>query len=262
MKVRSGGREQIFNNVSQIHAYGGSGNDQILIKQGVLVPVVLDGGAGDDSLTYLGSGGATLTGGDGDDFLDVGPQATGTIVLDGGAGDDFLVDEINAHDEPGRRHAHRRHGPGLDLRRHRQRHDLRRRPDDGGHASTGDDSDNIDGGGGIDTVYGGGGDDVIKVTMPATAMPTIRGGAGSDFLVITASTGNDNLTIESGRLAHGVGATDGGQRQDHRHRLRGGRRRPRGRRRPGLDLPARRHRRDARHDQCGPDRHARPASSS
>ena len=33
------------------------------------------------------------------------------------------------HDEPGRGHAHRRHGPGLDLRRHRQRHDLRRRPD-------------------------------------------------------------------------------------------------------------------------------------
>ena len=195
VKITAGGRQQTFTHVSSIHAYGGSGNDQILVKQGVLSPVYLDGGSGNDTISYFGSNSATLLGGSGDDYLEVGPQATGTILLDGGADSDYLV----ATDVPAAQPVTLVGGSGDDTIY-------------GGHgndtiygdgqttadSTAGDGTDNIEGGGGVDTVYAGGGDDVVKVTMPATATPTVRGGAGSDFLVVTATTGADNLTVESG----------------------------------------------------------------
>ena len=195
VKVRAGGREQIFANVSGIHAYGGSGNDSILIKQGVLVPVYLDGGTGDDSLTHLGSGAATLLGGDNDDYLELGSQAAGTLRLDGGGGDDYIV----ATDVPSTRSVTIIGGAGKDTIFGGAGNDtIYGDGETTADTNTGDDSDDIDSGGGADTISAGGGDDVVKLNMPATATPTIRGGAGSDFLVISASNGNDNLTIEPG----------------------------------------------------------------
>jgi len=104
IKVTAGGRDQTFTNVHSIHGFGGSGNDQILVKQGVLVPVYLDGGSGDDTLIYLGSGTATLLGGSGDDVLEMGPQVNGntsTLVMDGGDGNDFLVSDLTRAGAPG-----------------------------------------------------------------------------------------------------------------------------------------------------------------
>ena len=214
IKVTSGGRSQTFAGVTSIHAFGGSGNDQILVKQGVLVPVVLDGGDGNDAISYFGSGSATLTGGNGDDFLEVGDQVTGPVVLNGGNGDDFLVDDITTTTTPlgitmiG--------GGGNDSIYGGSGNDTIYGDQVSGEVTSSDPavadgSDDINGGGGIDTVSAGGNDDVIKVNMPATATPSISGGSGHDFLVVTATTGNDNLTVESGgsntvRIRQTIGA--------------------------------------------------------
>ena len=202
VKVIAGGRDQTFTGVTGIHAYGGSGNDQILVREGVLVPVVLDGGEGDDTLTYLGSNTAQLYGGTGDDVLEIGPHVTGSpasLILDGGAGNDFLFDDIAAASG----------APGATL--------IGGTGDDTIYGGTGSDTiygdttgaetaqdgnDNIDGGGGVDNVQGGGGDDLIKVSMPATATPSVDAGSGSDFLVITATPGNDDLIVDSPSSGH------------------------------------------------------------
>lgn len=72
--------------VTQIQASGGSGNDTITIASNITIPAVLDGGAGDDSLTG-GAGNDTLTGDGGNDTLFGG---AGNDYLIGGGGNDLL----------------------------------------------------------------------------------------------------------------------------------------------------------------------------
>jgi hypothetical protein len=66
---------------------GGAGDDVLVVKSGVSLPVVLDGGDGDDCLQG-GSGGDVLLGGDGDDVLIPG---TGRPALDAGGGANRIV---------------------------------------------------------------------------------------------------------------------------------------------------------------------------
>jgi hypothetical protein len=76
-----------FGPVSRIVLNGNGGDDVLIVKPGVHLPVMLDGGSGDDCVQG-GSGGGQLLGGDGDDVLIAG---TGRPALDGGPGNNRTV---------------------------------------------------------------------------------------------------------------------------------------------------------------------------
>jgi Ca2+-binding RTX toxin-like protein len=70
----------------RVRVLAGDGADRVRV-QDIPLPVTVDGGAGDDTLTG-GKGADTLIGGDGDDFVDA-QQGADTVLL--GAGDDVLA---------------------------------------------------------------------------------------------------------------------------------------------------------------------------
>ena len=69
VQITAFGHSQTYSHVSAIYGFGGSGDDTLIVDKGVLAPVYLDGGDGNDALMYDGSGGATLTGGSGGDVI-------------------------------------------------------------------------------------------------------------------------------------------------------------------------------------------------
>ena len=81
---------------TKLYALGGLGNDSIRVDPAVTIAAVLDGGAGNDTLT-AGSAPAVLLGGDGNDTLTAGAGRdlligdAGSDTLLGGAGDDILI---------------------------------------------------------------------------------------------------------------------------------------------------------------------------
>ncbi len=76
-----------FGPIDRIVIHGNGGDDVLVVKSSVHLPVVLDGGAGDDCLQG-GSGGDQLFGGDGDDVLIAG---TGRPALKGGPGHNRIL---------------------------------------------------------------------------------------------------------------------------------------------------------------------------
>jgi Ca2+-binding RTX toxin-like protein/streptogramin lyase len=207
LRVSAFGFDQDFDNVTKIVADGGYGDDTITVGAGVQSPAYLAGGPGDDHLTYLGSGNATLIGGDGNDELRGGsgndvlygddpnnPSATGDDTLFGGGGNDLLDG-----------------GPGNDL-------------------LYGDDpadpsvigNDTLIGGPGDDTLYGGPGNDSLDggpgddVLYGEDGNDTLIGGPGNDFL--DGGAGNDSLNGGEGddTLIGGAGDDylDGGPGND------------------------------------------------
>ncbi|MFZ0589030.1 MAG: IPT/TIG domain-containing protein [Bryobacteraceae bacterium] len=76
-----------FGPISRIVVKGNGGDDVLIVKSDVHLPVVLDGGPGDDCI-QSGSGGGQLLGGDGDDVLIAG---TGRPALNGGSGSNRIV---------------------------------------------------------------------------------------------------------------------------------------------------------------------------
>jgi hypothetical protein len=79
--------QQIFKGVKRIEAAGGSGNDSIVVDKSVAASVEFSGGAGDDILSYAGSGVAILRGDEDNDKLTGGSNGD---TLEGGFGDDHL----------------------------------------------------------------------------------------------------------------------------------------------------------------------------
>jgi Ca2+-binding RTX toxin-like protein len=83
-----------------VHASGGAGNDEIEARFAVPTggAIVLDGGAGDDTVRYTGNG-AVATGGSGNDTLDASYDEYGfypaTQRLSGGPGDDFITSSVS-----------------------------------------------------------------------------------------------------------------------------------------------------------------------
>ena len=206
IEIDAFGHSQTFSHVSEIHASGDVGNDTIVVDKGVLSPVFLDGGDGNDALLYDGSGGATLTGGAGGDVIIVGPDAGGVISVDGGADSDYIVD--NSSD------------PTVTI-----------------HGGSGDDSITGGyGGGSAHYLYGDDGNDIIASRGPNDA---ISGGNGDDTITMNMPTGVMTTTIDGGsRLEH---AGDHGHEQrrhaprhpHERHRdLVDGRRQPHGEQHP------------------------------
>ncbi|MEE4110815.1 MAG: PKD domain-containing protein [Halieaceae bacterium] len=88
--------QQRFENVKSISAVGGSGDDTITVDETVSVPVDFRGGAGDDVLSYAGSGVAILRGDENNDRLVGGSNAdtlrggSGNDDVQGGGGDDLI----------------------------------------------------------------------------------------------------------------------------------------------------------------------------
>lgn len=115
IKVTAFGRSNIFDNVTNIVADFGPGNDSFRVLSGVTVPVSVRGGSGQDVLIYEGSGAADIFGDGGSDYIEINGPAdvfvaggnesstpddpkgdyivhtgTGTAVIDGGNGDDRI----------------------------------------------------------------------------------------------------------------------------------------------------------------------------
>jgi Ca2+-binding EF-hand superfamily protein len=216
VKVIFSGRETIFHGVTKIVADAGSGSDHILIREGVLVPVELRGGAGNDVLLHEGNGHADLWGDDGIDYIEVGLAGT-TANLRGGDDEDYLV-----HNGAGA--ALLDGGLGADT--------LRGGPL--GDTLIGDDgSDDIDGRGGLDVIDAGDDDDIIRWTIAGdvfrtvlnpngtltdeflwtvaeATLPAVQAGDGHDVLIVTATAGDDVLWITPGSNAVTVTRTTGG----------------------------------------------------
>jgi Ca2+-binding RTX toxin-like protein len=188
--------------ITGIKVSGGNGDDKINVDQtngGIALPVTLDGGNGQDSLTG-GAGADVLNGGNGKDVLSGGD---GDDALSGGNGKDMLDGGLgtNVLDQGKGKAPKANHGGG------------------GGH-SDGDSDGDSDGGsdgtasviGGVLTVTGTSADDTITVSLNLTdntkidvningtitsfpltnadATPAITG------IVVAGGQGNDKITID------------------------------------------------------------------
>jgi Ca2+-binding RTX toxin-like protein len=129
--------------VESIKILLGDGNDHAHIGGNIPLPVLIDGGNGNDHLKG-GAGGDTLLGGPGKDHLGGG---RGNDLLDGGAGNDWL--------NGGKGNDTLLGGPGNDVLLGGPGNDLL----DGGPGN-----DWLNGGKGNDTLVGGGGNDRLKDT--------------------------------------------------------------------------------------------------
>ncbi|MEM9825839.1 MAG: LamG-like jellyroll fold domain-containing protein, partial [Planctomycetota bacterium] len=233
------GRGMITQDIVGVESIAGNmlgGNDTFTVSRDVLLPIEIDGGAGNDQMTagsgpvrfFGGAGDDSLTGGDDDDFLDggagdddlFGSKGADELLggdgedylegnddndrLIGGSGDDRLIggsgnDEIdgNAGDD------HMDGDRGADLIR------------------GGDGHDRIDGGLGDDRIFGGAGDDILFGDEGADVIDgdagddeihggqrndVLRGGDGNDQ--VDGDSGNDSIHGNDGddQLLGGVGA--------------------------------------------------------
>ncbi len=62
LRVKGMGREKTYVGVTMLYAYAGNGSDTIIVREGVLVDVHLEGGAGRDVILFSGSGNAVICG--------------------------------------------------------------------------------------------------------------------------------------------------------------------------------------------------------
>ncbi len=181
VEVSCFGRTQRFSKVERIIADGYTGDDMIVIEQGVVSPVELKGGSGKDVIIHKGPGGGTsneIRGGSGDDYIELGSAIAVSVDLYGDAGNDYIQG-----------------GPNDDT------------------IEGGDGDDQILGGGGVDTIEGGEGSDMITGGLDADDLygetgpdvfywskgdgqdNVIDGGDGSDTLVITANDTDEVIEV-------------------------------------------------------------------
>src|SRR5262249_18857127 len=85
-----------FVGLTRLIAYGGAGNDTIQVVDGLTLPTILDGGAGNDIIKG-GKGNNIILGGSGNDFLTGGNNrdiligGAGTDIISGNSGDDIVI---------------------------------------------------------------------------------------------------------------------------------------------------------------------------
>lgn len=208
-------RGQVFENVDHLHADGGSGDDTIEVLSGVTTPVTLNGGDGNDTLIYSGSGTATLNGGAGNDILS--SFSTNTVTINGGAGDDIISggsgDDILSG---GLGNDTLTGGAGDDIIFGNEGDDTVRGGVDNDSLFGGVGNDQLAGGNGDDTLRGGDGDDILLGGQGADsifgeagndsiqffsmetddAVDLLSGGIDTDTIEILGTNGDDHLTIQ------------------------------------------------------------------
>ncbi|MFY7876758.1 MAG: calcium-binding protein, partial [Pirellula sp.] len=180
--VTARGRTQSFASISKIVGSAGKGNDNIVFDASVTSEVDIDGGDGDDRITYSGSGKATLRGGAGNDRL---TSSAGDDFIYGGDGDDIIAA-----------------GAGIDTIRGEAGNDdiLGGAGDDAIQGDAGNDT--IDGELGSDTIHGNEGNDILRGGLDNDV---IYAGVGDDS--VNGDDGSDQLHGESGddRIDGGLG---------------------------------------------------------
>jgi Ca2+-binding RTX toxin-like protein/6-phosphogluconolactonase (cycloisomerase 2 family) len=154
--------------IERIEIRLGNGNDHASIADNILLPVQIDGGAGDDYL-QAGGGTAKLLGGDGNDKLiggrgnDILIGGLGRDILIGGSGDDILDG-----------------GAGNDVLYGGRGYDT---------LLGGDGNDLLFGERGNDKLHGGTGNDLL---VGGDGKDTLDGGTGKDVLVDWSGTYDDH----------------------------------------------------------------------
>ncbi len=188
IKVSAYGRSNTYEHVTSISGSFDGGNDIVTIDPSVTIPVTIHGGAGNDVITFAGTGGATLNGdgdhdvisvtgsgdatvngGSGNDFLE--HEGTGTVIMSGGLGTDVLTGSSLTDELYGN-----------------------------------EDNDQLQG---LAGVYdGGAGNDNLFVTLSTARVPVITGGTGTgDILTLTLSGGADTLLMTT--IDDPAGSQDG-----------------------------------------------------
>ncbi len=180
------GATQTLAGVTEVIAFGGEGNDTLIVADDLLLPVEFHGGPGNDR--FVGGGGrATVFGDEGDDSLQ-GGRANDEIF--GGAGDDTIFGG------PGNDVLHG--DAGLDTLSGDEGDDILRGDDDADVLFGGRGGDQLFGGAGADDLFGEAGSDVIHGDAGADV---IEGGGGAD-------------TVFGGL---GIDSIDGGDGPDELH---------------------------------------------
>ncbi|MEW6157129.1 MAG: calcium-binding protein, partial [Verrucomicrobiota bacterium] len=181
VEVSAFGRTQQFSGVRKIIADGGSGNDMIIIRNGVDAAVNLQGGDGDDVIIHEGPGGGTgneIRGNAGNDFLQLADAVVASVLIYGGANNDTIRGGNNADTIYG--------DDGDDRIEGRGGNDL---------IYGGSGADTIIGGLGLDQLSGGSEPDTFLWSKGDDADISINGETGSDKLVITAGSNSENITV-------------------------------------------------------------------
>lgn len=148
----------------------GAGNDTITVASDVKVNVVIDSGAGDDTVN-TGAGDATIRSGDGNDVVQTG---SGSNYVEAGNGDDQVTGGSGYNVIYG--------GDGIDQLRG---------GNGGNYISGGMDDDNIQGGTGENILSGGRGNDSID----SGGSSHIYAGSGDD---VVAGSATDTIYAEAG----------------------------------------------------------------
>jgi Ca2+-binding RTX toxin-like protein len=168
--------------IRRIEIYLGDGNDHAQIAGNIDLPVLMNGGGGNDYLN-AGRGPTVLIGGAGDDKLKGG---TGNNIIIGGAGNDELEG-----------------GCGDDLLMGGDGKDTLKGGAGDDYLLGGDGNDLLLGESGNDTMWGGEGNDLLKgesghdKLYGGSGNDVLEGGSGDDTLI--GGSGNDVLNGGSGK---------------------------------------------------------------
>ncbi len=189
-----------YDNVSKVIVDGGAGDDTITVASNVDISVEIRGGEGNDVIRHEGSGSSTLIGGEGNDVVIAGSGVAiifgeeGDDTITGGTAADFIdagegndVVEAGAGDDTvdgGRGDDRITNSAGADSLVGGKGND---------NITGGVDRDRIDGGDGKDTLHGGAGDDILN---GGREEDLIDGGDGDDLL--NGDDGNDVLRGQDG----------------------------------------------------------------
>ncbi len=176
LKVTAFGRTRTYQNVTSLHADGGTGDDQIIIMDNVKIPVYINGGSGDDMIINKGSGTSVIDGGSGEDYIE--SWGNGANILNGGEGSDYII-------YAGSGTATIHGGGGNDMIFGGAGNDYI-------YGDAGDDE--INSGGGLDHIYGGAGSDLIKVGFNGLGS-VVDGQSGYDYIHITATAADEDFLV-------------------------------------------------------------------
>ena len=213
---------EIFDGVEDVTVFGLAGDDTINVD---FPGATIEGGTGDDEITFTASGGSLILGGDGDDLITGGPGADtimgglGSDAIDGMGGADSIYGNSDV-DLTDTNQNFLSGGDGNDLIEGTDRVDTidggRGSDDIFGHQGSdvidgfqgsdfingGAGADEIRGGLGLDEIIGGPGNDIIfgedgaDMLFGGTGTDTISGGSGND--TILGQGGADDLSGNGG----------------------------------------------------------------